>query len=363
MAPVTPKLRDRDGIVTKEGLIFRVFGYSHPRGAYICDAEYASADIFQSKDPRALRNGGTSGKVFYKFYDDEGWKFVFNNYPQYTIQHKMLGVNVVGAKKSDIAEARQPQKRLKALASKPPTDTLVAATMDVLKVAKKNSGLQTENFGVFGSMLHGFHHPDYSDIDLLVYGGQPIAKMHEVLAELYSDGLSGFSNEFHSSAAMEGKKWRFKNFTVKEFMWHQRRKLIYGLYDDRITGRTIKAEFEPVKDWSEIQNEYNSETKIERKSWVTIKARVTKDAEGPFIPSVYGIEPLEVLSGPKKALEAKRVVSYMEEFRLQAFKDETIIVEGSLEEVSSPTGKYHQLALSYCPRYYEQVLKVADLKV
>jgi len=46
-------LRDRDAIETAEGLIFRVFGYSHPSNAYICDAEYASAKIFQSKDPRA----------------------------------------------------------------------------------------------------------------------------------------------------------------------------------------------------------------------------------------------------------------------------------------------------------------------
>jgi predicted nucleotidyltransferase len=363
MAALNYKLRDRDGIVTKEGLIFRVFGYSHPRGAYICDAEYGSADIFQSKDPRALRNGGTSGKVFYKFYDDEGWKFVFKNYPQYTLQHKMLGVQVVGAKKTDIAEVHQPQKTLKALTAKPPTDTLVAAAMDVLNIAKKQSGLQTENFGVFGSMLHGFHHPDYSDIDLVVYGAPQIARMREVLCELYSDGLSGFRNEFHSSAAMDGKKWRFKNFTMKEFIWHQRRKFIYGLYDDRDSGRTIKAEFEPVKDWSEIQNEYSADTKIERKSWVTIKARVTADADVPFIPSVYGIQPLEVLEGPKKALEATRVVSFMEEFRLQAKKDEVIIVEGGLEEVTSPSGKFHQIALSYCPRYYEQVIKVADLKV
>jgi predicted nucleotidyltransferase len=362
MATVKP-LRDRDGIVTKEGLIFRVFGYSHPRGAYICDAEYASADIFQSKDPRALRNGGTSGKVFYKFYDDEGWKFVFKNYPQYTIPHKMLNVQVVGIKKTDIAETRQPQKRLKALAAKEPNDTLVAATLDVLKIAKKHTGLQTENFGVFGSMLHGFHHPDYSDIDLLVYGGKEISKMREVLGELYSDGLSGFRNEFQTSAAMDGKKWRFKNFSVKEFLWHQKRKLIYGLYDDRDTGRTIKAEFEPVKEWSEIQSEYDSETKIVRKSWVQIKARVTAEAEAPFIPSVYGIQPLQVVEGPKKALEAVRVVSFMEEFRLQAKKDETIIVEGGLEEVTSPKGTFYQIALSYCPRYYEQVIKVADLRV
>ena len=357
------KLRDRDGILTKEGIIFRVLGYSHPRGAYICDTEYASADIFQSTDPRALRNGGTSGKVFYKFYDDEGWKFIFKNYPQYTIPHKMLDVQVVGVKKADIAEEHLPQKRLKTLTSNPPTDKLVAATMDVLQVIKKQTGLQTENFGVFGSMLHGFHHADYSDIDLIVYGRAQIAKVREVLSELYGDGLSGFNNEFRTSAAMNGKKWRFKHFNLKEFMWHQKRKLIYGLYDDRESGRTIKAEFEPVKEWSEIQDEYDPETKIEHKSWACIKARVTADADAPFIPSIYGIEPLEVLSGPKKALEATRVVSYMEEFRLQAKKDEIVIVEGNLEDVVSPKGMFRQITLTYCPRYYEQTLKVADLRV
>ena len=357
------KLRDRDGILTKEGIIFRVLGYSHPRGAYICDTEYASADIFQSTDPRALRNGGTSGKVFYKFYDDEGWKFIFKNYPKYTIPHKMLGVQVVGVKKTDILEERLPQKRLKALASKPATDSLVSATMDVLQVLKKQTTLQMESFGVFGSMLHGFHHPEYSDIDLLVYGGAQIAKVREVLGELYGDGLSGFNNEFRNSAAMDGKKWRFKHFGVKEFMWHQKRKLIYGLYDDRETGRTIKAEFEPVKDWSEIQNEYDPETKITHKSWACIKARVTQDSDAPFIPSVYGIQPLEVISGPKKALEATRIVSYMEEFRLQARRDETIIVEGNLEDVASPKGMFRQMTLTYCPRYYEQTLKVADLRL
>ena len=89
-----------------------------------------------------------------------------------------------------------------------------------------------------------------------------------------------------------------------------------------------------------------------------MKAKVTEDDEAPFIPSIYGIEPLEVLSGPKEALNATRIFSYMEEFRQQAQKDETVIVEGNLEEVKSPTENFWQVTLTYCPRYYEQVLKV-----
>ena len=92
-----------------------------------------------------------------------------------------------------------------------------------------------------------------------------------------------------------------------------------------------------MKAWSEIKSEYDPQAHIKQKGWVKIKASITADDEAPFIPSIYGIEPLEVLSGPKEALEAKRVFSYMEEFRQQAQKDETVIVEGNLEEVESPT--------------------------
>ncbi len=355
------RLRDRDGIITKEGLIFRVFGYSHPADAYICDAEYASENIFKSNDPRAPRTGGNG--IYYKFYDDEGLKFIYKNYPQYIVQHEMLKQKVVGVKKKDIIESRKPEKRLQNLENEPPEDELVDATLRVLRTLLENADLLASDFGVFGSMLHGFHHPKLSDIDLVVYGMDQNGKVRSTLETLYRSSNSGFRNEFENEKAMEGKRWRFKNFNVKEFLWHQKRKQIYGLFNDFKSGRVIKAEFEPVKAWSEIRSEYDPKTQIQQKDWVRVKARVTRDAEAPFIPSVYGIEPLEVLSGSRAALEAIRVASYMEEFRLQAWKDETVLIEGSLEQVSSPNGNWHQITLTYCPRYYEQVLKVANLSM
>jgi predicted nucleotidyltransferase len=326
---------------------------------YICDAEYAAASIFTSTDPRAPRTGGN--QLFYKFYNDEGLKLVFNKFPQYTVFHQMLGQKVVGVNQADVAEARKPEERLQALIKAGPKDKLEDAMQRVLKTALTRSSLPVENFGVFGSMLHGFHHPDFSDIDLIVYGRKENATMRETLEALYADGTSGFRNEFGTDEAMRGKQWRFKNFSVKEFVWHQKRKQIYGLFDDTESGRIIKAEFEPVKAWSEITSEYEPEARIVQKGWVKINARVTADDDAPFIPSVYAIEPLEVVSGTREALEAVRVFSYMEEFRLQAQKDEKVIVEGNLEEVVSPKGSFHQVTLTYCPRYYEQVLKVAGL--
>ncbi|MEM1883806.1 MAG: hypothetical protein QXE14_04300, partial [Candidatus Bathyarchaeia archaeon] len=77
---------------------------------------------------------------------------------------------------------------------------------------------------------------------------------------------------------------------------------------------------------------------------------------GPFIPSIYYVEPIEVIEGLRRA-DILRVVSYVEEFRMQCFKDEVIYAEGNLEEVETGRGSFHQITLTYGPRYYEQTLK------
>jgi predicted nucleotidyltransferase len=352
------KLQDRDGILTKEGIVFRVFGSSHPQDIYICDAEYASSKIFQSKDPRAPREGKDG--LFYKFYNDEGMKLIAKNYPQYLFFHQMLAHRIVGVNQRDILEALKPQPRLQEIIKAGPTDPLIAATLRVLNIVTEKSGLKTSDLGVFGSMLHNFHHPKYSDIDFTIYGRTQNQQIYKTLQALYEDKNSGFRNEFESEACMAGKRWLFKNFTVEDFVWHQRRKMIYGLYDDTAhSGRVIKAEFEPVKAESEIVNEYDPNSRIIQLGWTRMRAKVTSDADAPFIPSIYGIEPLEVLSGLPDAMKATRVFSYMEEFRSQARASEEVIVEGTLEQILKPHGEtMYQVTLTYCPLYWEQVLKV-----
>ena len=350
------RLRDRDAIITKEGLVFRVFGYTHPSDAYICDVEYAPAEIFKSKNPKAFRNKGQS--VFYKFYEDEGWKFIKNNFPQYMIFHEILRNNVVGVKHYNIAKVRKPSTRLRKLISEEPKDELLTALQNVLELATKHSGLSINNFGVFGSLLHGFYHSKFSDIDLIIYGRENTAKLRETLQELYEDKHSPFRNEFESDESIRGKNWRFQNYSPKEFVQHQQRKMIYTLFNDEKSKRIIKTEFEPVKEWKEIGDKNLFGKRIVQKGWAKMFARVIDDHDAAFTPSVYGVKPLKVLHGISGADEVVRVISYMEEFRMQVQKDEEVYVEGNLEEVANPKGSFHQVTLTYCPRYYEQVLKV-----
>lgn len=351
------RLRDRDAIITKEGLIFRVFGYCHPPKAYICDVEYAPAEVFKSRNPKALRSRGQ--RVFYKFYEDQGWKFVKSNFPHHMIFHEMLQNNVVGVKHHDVVNVRRPNEKLKKLVEKEPKDELLMAMHSVLQITTDSSGLSMKDFGVFGSLLHGFYHPKFSDIDLVIYGRENLAKLRKSLKEMYQNSYSPLRNEFQSYEVIKGKRWRFQNYSSKEFAWHQERKMIYALFNDKNSGRLIKTEFEPVKKWEEIREEQFTGTKIMQKGWVKIFARIIKDQDAAFIPAVYEIKPLTVLHGTKDSHETTRIISYLEEFRMQAQVDEKVYVEGNLEEVETAGGSFHQVTLTYCPRYYQQALKVA----
>lgn len=350
-------LVDRDAIITKEGLIFRVLGYSHPQNAYFCDLEYAPARIFESKNPKSPRGEGQPS--YYKFYEDESWKFIQTKYPRYLIRHRMLDKQVAGVKETDIAEVRKPSEMLTKLRTREPTDTLVESALRVIAFMSDHSCVDVGDLGVFGSLLHGFHHPQLSDIDLVVYGRETVSNLLNALGKWYIARNSLLRNEFDDDYTV-AKNWRFVNYSEKEYLWHQRRKLIYGVFQDEKTGRIIKTEFEPVKARTEVVNEFNPQTKITQRGWVKMIAKVTVDEDAAFIPSCYVIEPIELLEASEEATDAERIVSYMEEFRLQACVGDKVYVEGNLEEVLSPEHRYFQVMLTYCPRYYEQVLKQCD---
>ena len=346
------KLRDRDAIITGDNIIFRVYGYFHPPDTYVCDPEYAPAKIYKSTNPRAFR--GTKKPIYCKFYSDEGLQFVREKYPRYTIFYEPLQERIVGVPQAYIMETRKPDEGLRRLIEKQPEDDLVKALHKLFRLVTSRSVLSEKDFGVFGSLLHGFYHPKFSDLDLVVYGRENLRILCETLNELYQE--ASLQNEFESEKAIEGKRWKFVNYSPKEYLWHQRRKMIYALFKDAESGRVIKTEFEPVKDWREICNEYSSNTRIVKKGWTKAFASITDDRDAPFIPSIYQIETLEILEGPEVE-DIRRILSYVEEFRMQAKRDERVCVEGNLEEVVTEAKRFHQVTLTYGPRYYEQVLK------
>lgn len=348
------KLRDRDAIITKEGVIFRVYGYLHPPEAYICDPEYGSPIIFRSTNFRAKR--GVENPVYYKFFADEGLKLILNKFPKFAIFYEPLQKCLVGVNKKDIIEVRKPNFMLKELLAKQVDDVLLSALHDLLNRILSNSSLMKKDFGIFGSLLFGFYHPSFSDLDFIIYGKEKLNILCETLSTLYKQDDS-LSNEFDKMESVRSKNWKFLNYSLEEYVWHQKRKMVYAYFDYKDAGRIIKAEFEPVRTWKENIDVFNNFIRISHIGWIKAIVEIIDDKEAAFLPSIYEIKVKNILKGPK-LFNIKRIISYMEEFRMQIKKGEVAIVEGNLEKIIDGTNRYHQITLSYGPRYYEQVFKI-----
>ncbi len=363
--PEVVKFRDRDAPVSKEGIIFRTYGYSHPKNACFCDVEYALESIYQSSDPRAprclyrgLSDGKGVGPRYYKFYFDGGLQFIKNKYPIYQISHKALKTELVGINRKQAVTIRRPDERLREILKDPPQDKLINVLLEILDLIRDHSQLKPHNFGVFGSICHDFYHVDYSDIDFIIYGRRSLKELREMLADFYQQSSFPIQNEFLDwDYKTSTKHWHFKHYGIQQYPFYEYRKLIYAIIQSKKINRTVKIEFEPVKNWGEIRNEYSELVRIERVGWIKASAQVLEDKDSFNMESIYKIEISDILEGPKVD-DITRILSFVEEFRGQVQRDEQVLVEGNLERVILRNREFHQVTLSYGPRYYEQTLKI-----
>ncbi|MCD6165047.1 MAG: nucleotidyltransferase domain-containing protein [Candidatus Odinarchaeota archaeon] len=354
------KVRDRDAPVTREGIIFRVYGYDHPPNSCVCDVEYAPETIYRTDDPRAIRTGK---KIkYYKFYFDGGLKFVKDYFPQYQVFYAPLRRKLVGLSEEQILELRRPDEKLAVLFNSDRDDPLLRTMRRILNEIFEISKLRISDFGVFGSILHDFYNPQYSDIDLVIYGRREVQELVETLSSLYKNKNSRLRNEFEAwDPSMPPFHWNFKNYSKAEYGWYQKRKKIYAVYSSPYLGRTVKVEFEPIRKWNEIINEYTELKEIKVVGWIKAIVRIVDDVNSYFMPSIY---PIEVLETNSEFMDKNitRIVSFVEEFRMQLKKDEIGIVEGRLEKVVRKKDEFYQITLTYGENYFNQVLKLYDKK-
>ncbi|MGQ9679817.1 MAG: nucleotidyltransferase domain-containing protein [Candidatus Bathyarchaeia archaeon] len=347
------RVRDRDAPVSKEGLIFRVYGYDHPEDACFCDLEYAPEEVYSSEISKSIRVLGE--RKFFKFYFDRGLKFVYDHFPEYQVWHSPLNQMLVGLKEGQITRVVRPDKRLEEILALK-EDPLLKEVNLILERIFNISSLDSRDFGVFGSISHGFHNPKFSDIDLIIYGKRGLKELKEALKSLYREDL--LSNEFDEwSVEMPPLHWNFTKYSKKEYGWHQRRKLVYAIKMSERLGRKIKIEFEPVRRWNEIRNEYDEILKIEKLGRVEATVNIISDEDSGFMPSIYIVEPLRIDSNI--AIEdVERVISFMEEFRMQVKTGEKAYVCGRLERVETRKRCFNQITLSRGDGYFDQVIKL-----
>lgn len=356
--------KDRDYLITKEGIIFRVYGYIHPLNKAVCDVEYAPESLFISDDPRSLRflckdNGIPDSNKYYKFIFDGGLQFIKNKYPDYQVDYEPLNTKLVGLNENQVKSHVKPHNKLNEIVTKANKDSLLKTMNLILDTIFDHSSLKLSDFGCFGSICLDFYHIKYSDIDLIIYGKKELDELRKTLAELYKINELNIVNEFDSIDLKTFTKssWKFKNYSLKEYVETEKKKLIYSVINSPFSNRQVKIEFEPVKKQSEIKNNYEDILSIENLGWIEVKARILDDSESYYLQSIYKIEVINILKGLN--VEINWICNYLEEFRGAVQTGDIVIVKGYLEKVICKKNEYYQVTISYgMKRHSEQVLKL-----
>lgn len=278
--------RIRDFFMTRQGWIFAVADYCHPRGL--------RSLLRYIPDPKGERLA--EGRRYRKMDFDDSFAFLRRERPDWA-----LDLHTVP--ESEVARLYQPPEGLKSVAAR---DERVARIASVLEV----SGVPGEQMGITGSMLIGLNGPA-SDIDFVVYGPH-WWRARDILSRAKAeDRIDDLDEETWRKIYLKRKP----EIGFEEFMLHEKRKgnrgMVEGTYFDLLFTR----------DWSQISGTPHPPGRPAGKA--TIQAKVVNADFAFDSPAVFSLDHPEV----------KEIFCFSHTYAGQALPGETVEAKGVLEEI------------------------------
>jgi len=324
--------RDRDYIETEEGLMFAVIGNVHPVDRVVAYLKYMRVDSSVSSVNTIWFRQNVPYLRVLPLYSASNVKAVLDRYLRdryrdYVVFDRYKNIELIEVPRHRVRTHYKPEERLREILREP-RDPLEEVVLEMVRELSSASGVSAGNFGVTGSILLGIHNPQYSDIDLIVYGASNAYKVREAVRGLYSDESSGFSRFDEGSL----EKWarevaEAQAFTVDEAkLFYRRYVWNRGLYRGR------KFSIHPVKLEDEVHEEW--EQTIHKPLCIgTIRARVVDSRDSLFMPAVYVVNNVEIIDGCRVDSEVRQVVSYESLYIDVAQPGDDIVARGKFEHV------------------------------
>ena len=326
--------RDRDYVETVEGLFFTVVSNVHPEGRVIAYLKYA---------PSPEGKWGAEGSRYARmmpYYDIPSLlntiEFLKRHYPHYVYNCPVMGIKMSAVPLSHVKHHYRPEERLANLKLEGARDSLEALTLELADYIASQAGIPVSSLGVTGSVLIGIHRPEFSDVDLVVYGRSNALKVRRALKELYSSPSSEV-RRVEGAKLEELVKRRIEIFHLsrEEALKITMRKWNRGVF----RGRDFSIH--PVKVEDEVDERYGDRV-FKAVGLTEVEAVVEDSSEALFMPAVYKVRDVEVLWGPRVD-EVREVVSYEGLYLDIAEPGEKVRVRGKLELVEGKKGGYYRV--------------------
>lgn len=308
--------RDGDIFTTKEGFVFYVFGYEHPKNRILSFLKYIPSNLKPHFPIRFLRQKWELGNVELarpeKLYTAQNYQKLLetfrNTYPQYIHFCPYRRKEVISAPLKHVQKVYVPKERLERLFEEKRKDRLQKLAVELVSLLSTKTRVSPENFGIHGSIALNMHTAK-SDIDLVVYGSENFRNLEKAIDKLVEEGTL---KHIFTKKLDRARRHRAR-YKDKIFVYNAVRRI------DEINVQYGKYKYAPMRD-------------------VTFGCEVIDDNEAMFRPAIYQIKNYQPLDSTSKPLEDEvctRVVSMIGYYRNVAKKGETIRVSGTLERVEN----------------------------
>ncbi len=319
---------DGDTFLTKEGFIFNVFGYEHPKNRVLAFLKYIPLEFKGLFHLRLLEKtwkySGVELVRAERLYTAKNYQVFVeafrNNFPEYVYFCPYRKKEVISAPLKSIKKIHAPRECLISLRRMQKRDNLQQAALNLIQLLSKRSGIPIEDFGIHGSIALGMHTYE-SDIDFVIYGAQNYRRLEKTINMLVEEGTLNYvlSNRLDAARMYKGR------YLDKIFMYNAVRKR------------------------EEMNSRYGTHRYLSI-DHVQFQCTIRDDGEAMFRPAIYKIEnyrPMRSSSTLSTDKIPKIVVSMIGCYRNMAKKGSEIEVSGMLERVENiETGEdFHQVVV------------------
>ena len=322
------KPKDRDFLRTREGMFFCVTGYLHPPDRYTAYLKYSPAPVGKWK------SGETAYRRELAYYHvdrvADTIAHLEQHYPQYVHHCPVRGITFSMIPRRYVAKYYRPEQRLKEILESPHDpleEELCAFAAEIAAIA----GIGVSDLGITGSILLGMHNPEFSDIDLLVYGLENARKVRTALKAARSSRIRPPAGE--TLAGWCARVAEHFPLSREEARYLAGRRWNYGFFENRYFS------IHPIRNDDEIRENYGDRVYRERGT-ARIRAVVTDASESVFMPALYRIDEVEVIEYEGEGAPAApigEVASYEGLYRDVVDDGERIEARGKLESVNDQT--------------------------
>ncbi|MCW3978361.1 MAG: hypothetical protein NWF12_01310 [Candidatus Bathyarchaeota archaeon] len=321
--------KDKDFVETVEGLLFCVVGYLHPPDRYTAYLKYVPAE-----GGKWSREGTRYARVldYYHVSQVEStYGFLEENYPEYLYDCPVRNITLSSVPQDRVKKYYRPRERLIRMNEEGPKDELEWKLTDLITILTGLSGLKAGDFGVTGSMLTASHSPEFSDMDITVYGRDASQRLKETILETRAE--ESMIQPFNAAKKEVWSMKRTERFPLgfEELMELAERRWNYGVFRDTYFS------IHPVRTDDEITETYGDYT-YKQDGMVKGNAEITDRSESIYLPAIYLVENVEI-DGRMKA-EITEVVSYEGLFCDMFEPFERVEFNGILEKVVNDDTHY-----------------------